>query len=147
NRDIGDGDVVGAELRVNWRPVAHHVATIGTEGRWVMRSHQENVDVSPFAVNGSNSQRWALGSFYLQGEMQLPRGARLTGGARLDGDTQRDPVVSPGFDLLVPAGRATVCKLLAGTAYRAPSPYETSYTDGSYVLNPGLLPERINSVE
>ena len=147
NRDIGDGDVVGAEVRVNWRPLARHVTTFGTEGRWVMRSHQANEDLSPFSDNGSTSQRWAIGSFYLQDEMQLPHGARLTGGARLDGDTQRNPVVSPRVDLLVPVGRSTVWKVLAGTAYRAPSPYETSYTDGSYILNPGLQPERINSVE
>lgn len=147
NRDIGDGDVVGAELRVNWRPLARHVATFGTEGRWVIRSRQENVDVAPYSSNGFDSRRWATGSFYVQDEVQLPRGARLTGGARLDGDTQREPVVSPRVDLLVPVAPRTVWKLLAGTAYRAPSPYETSYTDGSYVLHPGLLPERVNSVE
>jgi len=148
NRDIGASDQVGAEVRVNWKPFSHHVTSFGTESRWVVRADQLDRDLSPLYTYTDVHDRWSTVSFYLQDEMQLPRGARLTAGGRVDTDTKQKPQTSPRLDLLVPLDGQTTWKLLSGSAYRSPVPYETQYSgSGGPAPFATLLPERVNSLE
>lgn len=147
NHDLGYSDLVGTELRLNWRPMAHHVTSFGAEGRWVLRALQSNADIDPFYLYSRSDLHSWFGSLYLQDEVQLPRGARMTAGTRIDGKSGRQGLFSPRLDLRVPLNPVTTWKLLAGTAYRDPVPYELDYDQVGQVQNPGLLPERLNSLE
>jgi iron complex outermembrane receptor protein len=71
----------------------------------------------------------------------------MTGGARLDGHQGHAPVVSPRMDLVWRAGPRTSWKLLAGSAFRAPSPYEIDYFGNGQLQTSGLRPERVMTVE
>lgn len=147
NRDVGYSDLIGAEIRLNWRPLPRHVTSLGIEGRRVTRALQSNTDLNPYTLYTFTDTRSNAGSFFVQDEMQLAGRARMTAGARIDGDSRRSTVVSPRLDLRVPLGEVTTWKVLAGNAYRAPVPYETYYTAPPQVANANLLPERVNTVE
>ena len=62
-------------------------------------------------------------------------------------DPRFDPVISPRLDLVWKTGEATRWKLLLGSAYRAPSVYETDYTAQGQIGNAALRPERVRSAE
>src|SRR5262249_48343977 len=124
NRDVATSDQLGTEIRMNWKPFTHHLTTLGPEGRWVVRAFPFNRRLPPLTTYTDVNDRWSTASFYLQDEMQLPRGARVAAGARLDTDSQQRPQASPRLDVLVPLDAVTTWKLLAGAAYRSPVPYE-----------------------
>jgi iron complex outermembrane receptor protein len=148
NQDHGDGDLLGTELRSHWAPWSGHVLTLGVEGRSFLRAQQHNYDESPYQMYVDVNARGESGALYGQDEFRLAGGVRLTGGARLDAARGSTPVVSPRLDALWHAPWGASWKLLAGTAFRAPSPYERYYDDGyTQVRNPDLEPERVTSVE
>ena len=148
NMDHGYGDIVGGELQTHWAPVAAHVLTLGIEGREILRAWQHNYDVSPRVVYVDTDARGRSGAIYAQDELQLAADVRVTGGARLDAATKSVPVVSPRIDALWSSPWGTRWKVLAGSAFRAPSPYERLYDDGyTMVRNPDLKPERVTSFE
>jgi iron complex outermembrane receptor protein len=147
NQDLGSSDMVGAETRLNWRPADHHVTTFGIEGRWILRALQRNADLDPFFLYTRSNPRSASGSVYLQDELQLFGATRVTAGGRLDAESRRVGVLSPRLDVHVPLSPLTAWKLMAGSAFRAPVPYETHYEFYGQRPNPGLLPERVTTVE
>jgi len=147
NRDLGTSDLVGLETRLNWRPAQRHVATFGVEGRWILRALQSSADVDPFYLYSRSNLRSSSGSFYVQDELQLLAGTRVTAGGRLDAESHRTGVLSPRLDVNVALGPLAAWKLMAGSAYRAPVPYETHYAFDGQVPNPGLLPERVTTLE
>ena len=147
NHDVGTSDLVGAETRLHWRPADHHVTTFGLEGRWILRALQSNADLDPYSLYSRSDLRSASGSVYLQDELQPFGETRVTAGARLDAESNRVGVVSPRLDVHVPLSPLTAWKLMAGSAFRAPVPYETHYEFAGQVPNPGLLPERVTTIE
>ncbi len=146
-RDTGESDVVGAELRAHWRPADRHVATVSVEGRWILRAEQEGYETAPYLLESRSQHRSATGSVGLQDELTLGGGARLAAGARLDAQSCRPAVASPRLDVLLPLGPLTAWKLMAGSAFRAPVPYETHYAFDTQLPNPDLLPEHVNTLE
>ncbi|MEO5618839.1 MAG: TonB-dependent receptor [Candidatus Eisenbacteria bacterium] len=147
NRDFGTSDLVGAETRLHWRPADHHVTTFGIESRWILRALQSNADVDPYFSYTRSNLRSASASVYLQDELQLFGSTRVTAGGRLDAESKRAGVVSPRLDVHVPLSALTAWKLMAGSAFRSPVPYETHYEFVGQLPNPGLLPERVTTVE
>ncbi len=148
NRDIGNGDLVGTEWRANWSAGGRHAITGGLELQRHLRIRIENYDLAPYALYADREVHTSQGAVYLQDELRLAPALRLTAGSRLDAYQDFAPVVSPRFDLLWRASEATVIKLLAGSAFRAPSQFERYYDDGySQIANPGLKPERSRSLE
>lgn len=147
NFDRGDGDQVGAEWRTNWSPSAVDILTFGIEGRRELRTRQENFDESPYQVyvdDLTTRNHWAA---YAQEERRFGNTLRLTAGARVDGYSDLETVLSPRADLVWQLDRATTAKVLYGSAFRAPSPYETNYTSYGIVANADLRPERVRSIE
>jgi outer membrane cobalamin receptor len=70
-------------------------------------------------------------------------------GARLDVFSTFGSAVNPRVAIIARPGAGHTVKLLGGTAFRAPSPYELVYNDGgtSQVIADALDPERIQSAE
>jgi outer membrane receptor protein involved in Fe transport len=148
NRDYGAGDVFGTEWRSNWSHGPHTTLTLGAEAQAFVRTRLRNFDESPFYSYYDRTQHDQLGALYLQDEARFGQGLRITGGARVDGTPGYAPVLSPRLDLVWRAGPSTTWKVLAGTAFRAPTPYESGDLDGNLQLqNSGLLPERVSTLE
>lgn len=147
NQDVGSSDLVGAETRLNWRPAERHITTFGIEGRWILRALQTNPDLDPYLPYMRTNVRSASGSLYLQDELQLFGATRVTAGGRLDAESRHGAVVSPRLDVNIPVTPLTTWKLMAGSAFRAPVPYETHYEFPGQIPNPGLLPERVTTLE
>jgi iron complex outermembrane receptor protein len=147
NFDRGDGDVLGTEWRAHWAPGADQVLTLGAEGQLQPRIEMENYDLQPYALYVSKHLHSHLLAGYVEDERQLGTTATVTAGARVDGYPGFDPVLSPRADLVWRSAPDLTWKLLAGSAFRAPSPYESRYEDAVTILNPTLGPERVITVE
>src|SRR5262249_27117035 len=139
-------NLLGTELRGNWRPSATQVATLGTEGRWNYRALQYSIDLNPFYVHSYTDAKSSVGSLYAQDELTMTR-ARVTAGVRIDSYSRYGDVASPRLDVVVPLARTTAWKIMTGSAYRAPVPYETNYSADDQVANPRLKPERVATLE
>jgi outer membrane receptor protein involved in Fe transport len=145
NLDRGDGDAVGTEWRVHWSPTPAATWTAGVEAQRAVRQRLYNADLSPALVYIDRDVRPTLLAGYLQQELRAGP-ALVTGGARIDARTGAAAVVSPRLDVVLRAGPDTRCKLLAGSAFRAPTPYETDYVTADY-LPSHLVPERVATLE
>ncbi|HEY2956571.1 MAG TPA: TonB-dependent receptor [Candidatus Eisenbacteria bacterium] len=147
NRDLGYADTYGSEWRAHWSPGGPQVVTAGLEGRWHVRRVQRNYDVDPYRVYVDRDAPGVESALYLQDEARLSHRLRVTAGARVDHDPRFDPVLSPRIDLVWRGSEATSGKLLLGSAFRAPTVYETDYAAQDQIGNPALLPERVRSAE
>ncbi len=149
NVDHGDGDLVGGELRAHWSIDARNLLTLGAEGQYHHHVHLLNYDQSPYQLYLDRTVHRGVGAFYAQDELRFSRTAHLTAGARADGYSRHLPlVVSPRLDLVWNQGALTTWKLLTGTAFRLPTPYEDGYWTGYNGLpQPTLDPERVATVE
>lgn len=145
NVDAGNGDVVGAEWRGHWS-LPGQVFTFGAESQIHPRADMLNYDVDPYTLYLDRRVRRHLLAAYVQNERRMGA-ATVTGGMRLDGYAGFDPVFSPRADLVWALSPNLSWKLLAGSSFRAPSLYETWYEDSRTVMNPGLGPERVITVE
>jgi len=147
NRDLGSADTYGSEWRAHWSPGARQVVTAGLEGRWHPRRVQRNFDVDPHQLFLDRNAPGVETALYLQNEARISRGLRVTAGARADHDPRFDPVLSPRLDLVWRTSEATNWKLLLGSAFRAPTVYETDYAAPGQIGNAALRPERVRSAE
>jgi iron complex outermembrane receptor protein len=99
---------------------------------------------------------------YVQAQWDVHPRARLTGGLRADYNSRYDAVVNPRVGLVSRLTQSTTGKLLYGSAYLAPSPYQSflhygafySTDDGAtyqsdfwHVPNPDLKPQRKRTFE
>ena len=145
NQDLGDGDVVGTEWRTNWSAGERNAVTAGLEGQLHVRARLANWDESPPLLAYDHDERSRLVGLYFQDELRFGSSVRLTAGARVDGQTGHSPVLSPRLDLVWHSDAATTWRLLAGSAFRAPSPWENAELGG--VVRQRLDPERVFTVE
>jgi iron complex outermembrane receptor protein len=148
NIDRGDSDALGAEAKIHVAPRAGQTLTAGIEGREIARVRLFNADVGASTPNFDRTFRneFVPGA-YVQHEVRWRHLIRTTLGARVDHYQSFGAVLSPRGDIVWRASPATTLKLLAGSAFRAPSAYEYRYADPSQLANPDLQPERILSYE
>ncbi len=146
--DWGDGDLLGTEVRANWAVARSHTLTLGVEAQRTARARIENVDVAPYFLYYDINPRSSLLALYVQDEMRLAPRLAATAGIRLDDHSRYPAVVSPRADLVWTLAASTRLKLLGGSAFRAPSPYESSYLLAYLnVPPPRLNPERVVTLE
>jgi outer membrane receptor protein involved in Fe transport len=147
NFDRGDGDVVGTEWRGHWSPASGHVLTFGAVGELHPRLILQNYDVDPYALLADERSHSGVVAGYVEDERRLGARAILTAGARVDRYSGFDPVLSPRLDLVLRPTPRVTWKLLAGSAFRAPSISETDYAYDPVIINPSLGPERVTTIE
>ncbi len=124
NDDLGDGHSVGAEVRAHWAPLPYQALTFGHESQRSFRTHLLNVDRDPRQVWFDYWRSGDLVAWYLQDEARLGSALIVTAGARLDNDSRFRAVVTPRADLVWTVTPGTRLKVLGGSAFRAPSPFE-----------------------
>jgi outer membrane receptor protein involved in Fe transport len=144
NRDLGNGDQVGAEVRAWWAATRTQSLTFGVEGQRTIDIHIENHDEEPRLVYYDQRLRGGLTALYVQDELRLGTALIATLGARVDDASRYAAVASPRGDLVWAVDSRTRLKLLGGTAFRAPSPYEAiTLRDETGPPAPGLKPEHV----
>ncbi len=148
SKDQGDGDVIGGECRANWAIAAAQVLTFGIEAQRVLRAHIASTEEPPLVVYDDRRLTSGFVAAYVQDEARWGRSLVFTAGARLDDDSRYDLVVSPRADLVWSVVPGTRLKLLGGSAFRAPTPFEATPTDLSVAASLGRLePERVVTLE
>ena len=147
NRDIGQSDWGGAEVRLTKTLWGRHRLTVGGEYRDMFHQQQKNYDKAPRAVyqdDRRSSRTWGL---YAQQEVVVRDDLLLNLGLRYDSYDTFGDTVNPRAALIYnPAGPTTV-KLLYGEAFRAPNAYELYYAGVGNKANPDLDPETIRTGE
>ncbi|MGA8075085.1 MAG: TonB-dependent receptor, partial [Candidatus Acidiferrales bacterium] len=123
--------------------------TFGTEITDNFRLSEFNVDpsVSPVATRvTAKSVNWAG---YAQLDSQINGKFSVSAGVRYDYyDSGFGGSANPRIGLIYHPASSTTAKILYGSAFRAPVPYESNPDYGPfYVGNPNLQPEKIRSVE
>ncbi len=137
---------VDARARVQWDPSPAHRVVAGADLTREVQSRYRLYDESEIYLDAESP--FTSAGLYAQTESQLAPTLAVTVGARAD-RVRGDAAVSPrGAVVYAPDDRTTL-KLVAGTAFRAPSAYELTYEDvfTGQVANPRLSPERVATAE
>jgi outer membrane receptor for ferrienterochelin and colicins len=124
-----------------------HQVTLGTEIIDNLRQNQEDYTElgNIFVAVPASSVIWAL---YGQDEFAITHNLNLSAGIRYDQYSGFGGTTNPRLGLIYHLARATTLKLLYGTAFRAPEPFELKPDYGAfYDNNLQLRPETIRSVE
>ncbi len=145
--DRWSGTWVGSEIRAEGSPVRWFRMTGGGEVDAHVLANLKGTDDSGTYL--SESPTYQVYSGYAVAEADAGRWLTASIGGRADYFTTVGPALSPRVAFIVRPGVAHTVKLLGGTAFRAPSPYELDYNDGgtTQIAAPGLTPERIASAE
>src|SRR3984885_6424466 len=122
-----------------------HRITVGTEITDNSRQDQGNFFENVFTTDPESSVIWAV---YGQDEFAIASKLTLSAGLRYDHYSNFGGTTNPRLGLIYHLFDPTTLKLLYGTAFRAPEPYELTPDFGSfYDDDPKLGPEKIRSVE
>jgi len=146
SRDEGVGQWWGVDMD-GTRRFSRHLLSVGGEYRNDYRQDQKTFDPEPFFLYTdvrNSSARWGA---FAQDEIKLAAPLTLYAGIRYDRYESFGSMTSPRLGLVYTPDRATTVKLLAGRAFRAPNEFERNYESSVYAPNPGLGPERIETVE
>ena len=142
------GKRLRAEIRFQWDIQPEHRLTIGSE-------YHDNFKAEIKEILGNDTYYnkdfpFRLGSIYVEDEYQILRDLFLTLGVRHDmyssvgsATTPRGALVYNFFD------KQSTLKFLYGEGFRAPSIYESNYTDSisGYKSNSQINPENIETYE
>jgi outer membrane receptor for ferrienterochelin and colicins len=124
-----------------------HKLTFGAEVTDNLRQDQGDYDAASntFTADPRSSNIWAL---YAQDEFAITSKLALSAGLRYDQYSDFGGTTNPRLGLIYHVLPSTTMKVLYGTAFRAPEPFEFETDFGSfYEDNPDLKPETIRSVE
>jgi iron complex outermembrane receptor protein len=124
-----------------------HKITLGTEITDNLRQDQGNHTpiANVFDSDRASSLIWAL---YGQDEFAITHQLSLSAGLRYDHYSNFGGTTNPRLGLIYHLFHPTTLKLLYGTAFRAPEPYELAPDYGAfYDHNLKLVPEKIRSLE
>jgi outer membrane receptor for ferrienterochelin and colicins len=124
-----------------------HRVTLGTE--IIDNLRQDQGSYTPlnngFVAVAASSTIWAL---YGQDEFAITQALTLSAGIRYDHYADFGGTTNPRLGLIYHVTHPTTLKLLYGTAFRAPEPFELMPDDGTlFDDNLQLQPETIRSVE
>jgi outer membrane receptor for ferrienterochelin and colicins len=133
------------EAKLSGTVLDKHRITLGTEVTDNLRQDQGNLFENVFTPDPESSVIWAL---YGQDEFAISRKLTLSAGARYDHYSSFGGTTNPRLGLIYHLFHPTALKLLYGTAFRAPEPYEIAPDFGSfYDSNLHLGPEKIRTIE
>jgi outer membrane receptor for ferrienterochelin and colicins len=135
-----------SEAKLSRTLLEKHRLTLGTEITDNLRQDQGDFTPgSPFSADPSSSVIWAV---YGQDEFDITHRLTLSAGLRYDHYSEFGGTTNPRLGLIYHLFHPTTLKLLYGTAFRAPEPYERTPDFGVfYDDNLRLKSERIRSIE
>jgi outer membrane receptor for ferrienterochelin and colicins len=135
-----------SEVKLSRTLLERHMITLGTEIIDNLRQDQGDYTAigNLFALEPGNSVIWAL---YGQDEFSISHNLTLSAGLRYDHYSNFSGSTNPRLGLIYHLFHPTTLKMLYGTAFRAPEPFELTPDFASYDDNLHLRPETIRSVE
>jgi outer membrane receptor for ferrienterochelin and colicins len=141
------GNWWNSEVKLSRTLLEKHKITLGTEITDNLRQDQGDYTSigNVFAAKPASSRIWAL---YGQDEFAITHRLSLSAGLRYDHYSSFGGATNPRLGLIYHLFRPTTLKLLYGTAFRAPEPFEVTPGFGPfYEDNLTLKPEKIRSIE
>jgi outer membrane receptor for ferrienterochelin and colicins len=138
-----------SEIKLS-KSLPHDSALIfGTEITDNFQLNEFNLDPNVSPVATRVSKKSVIWAGYAQLDYQITRKFSLSAGVRYDYYiSEFGGSTNPRIALIYHPAKSTTAKLLYGSAFRAPVPYETNPDYGPfYVGNSNLQPETIRSVE
>jgi outer membrane receptor for ferrienterochelin and colicins len=135
------------EVKLNRTLFKKHQVTFGTQITDNLQQNQGDYTAigNVFVPDPASSVIWAV---YTQDEFAIAHNLTLSAGLRYDHYSDFGGTANPRLGLIYHPFRPTTLKLLYGTAFRAPEPFELTPDYGPfYDDNLQLKPERIRSVE
>lgn len=148
NKDIGRGRWYGEELRLQLPLFGpHQVLMLGQEFERNLQGLLLNYDERPrfdYVRHDSRLYRWAV---FAQQELRPHPAVDLTLGSRLDHYESFGPTLNPRAAGVLRLPDGSRFKLVFGSAFRAPTPFEMFYVADTELANPDLEPERLHSQE
>ena len=141
------GNWWNSEAKLNRTLFKKHKITLGTQVMDNLRQDQGDYTAigNTFVADPASSVIWA---FYAQDEFAIIHNLSLSAGLRYDHYSDFGGTTNPRLGLIYHPHHTTALKLLYGTAFRAPEPFEMTPDYGPfYDNNLQLKPETIRSVE
>ncbi|MET0406127.1 MAG: TonB-dependent receptor [Cystobacter sp.] len=126
--DAARADWLSAETRLRLRLPGAHQLTVGLEGQGQLRVEQEAF--GPLGTGPLESRPRGLLSAYLLDEWRAHPRLSISAGLRLDRYFNLDAQpITPRLALIARPYARGLTKLVAGRAFRAPTPFELDYHD------------------
>ena len=159
NIDKARGNAWGLENRLISTAWDKQRWTLGLEYRANIRQDQQNYDRGHGCYDSGSGTSSGIAclddkrssrvaTVYAQDEIQIGSANTLILGLRHDRVSDSKNFWSPRLGFIHDAGELGLFKLLYGTAFRTPSPYERAYITPTYRYgNPDVGPERLKSLE
>jgi iron complex outermembrane receptor protein len=136
-----------SEVKLSGTLFKKHQVTLGTEIIDNLRQDQGDYTAlgNIFVAQPGSSKIWAV---YAQDEFAILHNLTLSAGVRYDHYSNFGGATSPRLGLIYHLFHPTTLKLLYGTAFRAPEPFELTPDYGAFFdANTQLQPETIRSLE
>ncbi len=148
-KDYADAGSVTASVQATKVLAARHTLLAGLDFKNDQQQDQGNYVDDPVTVNYAGRDSTTSLSPYVQGDFLVSRDLTFTAGVRLDHFSTFGDSINPRVGVIWHPRETSTLKLLTGTAFRAPNPYEYSYNDGdrTFRANPDLDPEDITTSE
>ncbi|UCC12087.1 MAG: TonB-dependent receptor [candidate division WOR-3 bacterium] len=152
SRDYAKSEFYGSELQFNYRIMDMDRLTVGGEFQHHMTLQQlwdEGLEGDDYYYLYLDDERiFDIWSLYAQNVFEIARMSFVLG-VRYDNYHTFGGTTNPRVGWVYNPFENTAIKVLYGTAFRAPSPYEMYYHDGYYSMlaNEDLEPERLTTAE
>lgn len=147
-KDLSDGHWWRAELEASKVFFRDHRLTLGGQYQDNFRQFQTNYDINdpgnPRVFSDAATYQWAL---FFQDEFSITNQLTLNAGVRYDYFSIFGSTVNPRIGLIYNPFEKSTVKLLYGSAFRAPNQFELNYTGSNTIANPGLRPEKLDTIE
>jgi len=141
------GDWWTGELRLSRNLAEKHTLTFGTEDRDNVRQKQQFY-IAPTNTTFLSAPSGWIDAIYAQDEFAITSKLTLNAGVRYDHYYDVKGSTNPRLGLIYHPWTRTSVKMLYGTAFRAPSPFELSpVAGGTFEANPNLVPETVRTME
>jgi outer membrane receptor protein involved in Fe transport len=146
-RSTFDGAWVGAEQRFIFTPIPRLRLTGGGEAQYHFLVNEKLTSADPKAGYDDNYP-FTLAAGYLLADVAASNAVKVNAGARLDAYSLTDPSINPRAAVIVKPWRGGNIKVMGGKAFRAPSVYESYYSDTTVKkASTPLRPENMYSAE
>ncbi len=142
-------EMLTGDLQLRQTFFEKHTVTLGGQIVDHLIDYQRNYNIVPWTSYLDDKRHGFDYALFLQEEYRILNNLIFNGGVRYDDFYTVGDTVNPRLSLIYRPVEKTTLKLIYGTAFRAPSPYELYYNDGgdTQVANPQLKPEKITTEE